>query len=69
MMYGMFLIYSFNNRSLAAILLCHLGFQNFYFDCGVQSRLCTILDPKQVTMHQNESFRMIDGQKIGILRI
>ena len=36
MMYGMILIYSFNNRSLAAILVRHIGFQNLYFfDCGV----------------------------------
>ena len=30
---------------------------------------CTILDPKQVTMHENESFRMIDEQIIGIFSI
>ena len=35
MMYGMILIYSFNFRSLAAILIHHLGFQNLNFDCGV----------------------------------
>ena len=31
-MYEMILIYSFNFRSSAAILVRHLGFQNLYFD-------------------------------------
>ena len=60
---------SFNLRSLAAILVRHLGFQNYML-----TEVCVMYtmyhkDPKQVAMHQNESFWMINGLIIGILRI
>ena len=63
MLHGMILINSFNFRSLAGILVRHLRFQNVSLWC-VCSTLCTILDPKQMTMP-----RMTNIQIIEILRI